>query len=70
MTNYEYLKYMINNQKAVELFFCRMIEDVAGEEYCDHICPMADICGRGHPGFAEWLKKEHHQPMADRGLKP
>ena len=71
MTNYEYLKYMINNKKAVETFFCRMIEGIAGEDnYCDEFCPMSKDCRRGRGGFAKFLDEDHVQPMADWGLKP
>lgn len=67
MTNYEYLKYMINNQKAVEVFFCRMIENAAEYEYCDSVCPLAEKCKRGKSGIAEYLGREHKTPLADVG---
>ena len=68
MTNYEYLKTMIDNKAAVETFFCRMIESTIGpDEYCDYLCPMADKCKRGKSGFAKWLDEEHKTVMADWG---
>lgn len=68
MTNYEHLKYMIDNRKAVEQFLCYMIESRT-EDYCDHVCPMAEKCSRGHNGFGEWLSQEYSQKRLDWGLK-
>lgn len=68
MTNYEYLKSMIDNRAAVDNFFCRMIEStISQDEYCDYTCPMTDKCKRGKSGFSSWLDEEHKTPLCDWG---
>lgn len=58
MKNYEYLKSIIDNPKKVEQFLCYMVGSQT-EEYCDHICPVASKCYKGHNGFGAWLNEEH-----------
>ena len=66
MTNYEYLKTMIDNRAAVDTFFCRMVEWTIGEdEYCDWVCPFAKTCKRGKSGFSSWLDEKHVTPLPD-----
>jgi hypothetical protein len=68
MTNYEYLRAIIDNKAAVENFFCRMIELSMDEEVdCSEVCPMAKRCWRAHGGFKAWLDEEHETPMPDWG---
>lgn len=68
MTNYEYLQAMIDNQAAVENFFCRMIQEQVGEDnYCCYDCPLDEKCRRGRSGIKVYLDEEHKTPMVDWG---
>jgi len=67
MTNYEYLKHVVENKEAVINLLCRMVELKHEDEYCDCYCPMAEDCHKGHNGFEAWLNEEHVTPMPDWG---
>ena len=68
MTNYEYLKTIIENKEAVSNFFCRMIQEQVGKDnYCCYDCPLDQKCRKGKDGFTAYLEEEHKTPMVDWG---
>ncbi len=58
MTNYEYLKMMIDNKFEVGQIFCHMIEREFPDDYCDEHCPFDRKCRRGQGGIDNWLDEE------------
>lgn len=58
MTNREKLQHMTDRELAD--FLCGIVEDMVDKtdiDTCD-ICPVRNLCGKGHNGFIDWFNKE------------
>ncbi len=59
MNNRDKLNAMTDEELAA--FFCEAMEKIADktkDECCCDICPVSNICKKGHNGFLAWLRKE------------
>lgn len=60
MTNREKLNQM--SDEALSHFFCRAMEDIEENakdgDWCCDLCPVKNLCRKGHTGFLTWLKQE------------